>query len=134
LFGVIAQLVERLLCKQDVGGSNPSGSIKIIYESLRCCISAKSVNFSSKLKPRFLYEKRGLFVFEKARQERALTNRFDSSPPLNAKHNAKHLVALVAKLGAGAAAVCDIEKRDQCPQSSTRLRIVAALDEVIGEV
>ena len=27
-FGVIAQLVERLLCKQDVGGSNPSGSIR----------------------------------------------------------------------------------------------------------
>ncbi len=27
LSGVIAQLVERLLCKQDVGGSNPSGSI-----------------------------------------------------------------------------------------------------------
>jgi len=128
-------LVERLLCKQDVGGSNPSGSIKIIYESLRGCISAKSVNFSSKLKPRFLYEKRGLFVFEKAgqekaRQERALTNRFDSSPP----RNAKHLVALVTKFGSGAAAVCDIEKRDQCPQSSTRLRIVAALDEVIGEV
>ena len=26
LIGAIAQLVERLLCKQDVGGSNPSGS------------------------------------------------------------------------------------------------------------
>ena len=26
LVGAIAQLVERLLCKQDVGGSNPSGS------------------------------------------------------------------------------------------------------------
>ena len=25
-FGAIAQLVERLLCKQDVDGSNPSGS------------------------------------------------------------------------------------------------------------
>ena len=26
--GVVAQLVERLLCKQDVVGSNPSGSTK----------------------------------------------------------------------------------------------------------
>ena len=25
-YGVVAQLVERLLCKQDVAGSNPAGS------------------------------------------------------------------------------------------------------------
>ena len=29
LSGAIAQLVERLLCKQDVGGSNPSGSTSL---------------------------------------------------------------------------------------------------------
>ena len=32
-FGAIAQLVERLLCKQDVDGSNPSGST--IYSFLK---------------------------------------------------------------------------------------------------
>ena len=32
MFGALAQLVERLLCKQDVNGSNPLGSTKRIDE------------------------------------------------------------------------------------------------------
>ena len=32
--GAIAQLVERLLCKQDVVGSTPSGSTTFIFEML----------------------------------------------------------------------------------------------------
>ena len=42
--GAIAQLVERLLCKQDVDGSNPSGSTikRLTYSKLRMISISKT--------------------------------------------------------------------------------------------
>ena len=47
-FGAIAQLVERLLCKQDVVGSNPSSSTTSVVVALRRGQSSQWLDFNGR--------------------------------------------------------------------------------------
>ena len=44
LKGALAQLVERLLCKQDVIGSNPLGSTRCFKHELECLVIISSLH------------------------------------------------------------------------------------------